>query len=134
MDFVQTRAYLLNKPEATEEFPFYPDVPVFKIKNKIFAILSATREPGSINLKCDPDQALLLRFIFDGVQAGYHMNKKHWNTVILDSDVPEHELQRMIDHSYGLVVKGLTKTQRTALELAYGPDLLYSAPHLVSKS
>lgn len=126
MTFEQARAYLLNKPQALEDFPFYPDIPVFKVKGKMFASLSRDQSTARMNVKCDPEQALALRFFFDGVKPGYHMNKKHWNTVTLNSDVPDEEIKRMIDHSYGLVVKGLKKSERTALELSYVTAAIYT--------
>ena len=121
----ETRAYLLSRPEAIEDFPFGPDVAVMKIAGKMFATYAGGADGTSINLKCDPDQALVLRDIFTAVKPGYHMNKRHWNTVRLDGSVPSGELQRMIDHSYGLVVKGLPKARRQALEIAHGPEALY---------
>jgi predicted DNA-binding protein (MmcQ/YjbR family) len=78
-----------------------------------------------MNLKCDPDEALALRDIFDAVLPGYHMNKAHWNTVVLDGSIPTGELERMIDRSFGLVVKGLKKTERLALEIRHGSDTIY---------
>jgi predicted DNA-binding protein (MmcQ/YjbR family) len=133
MNFEQARHYFLGKPEATEDFPFYPDVPVFKVHGKMFGLLSygGKNKPDThiarMNLKCDPEKALTLRFFFEGVKPGYHMNKKHWNTVMLDDSVPEYDLKQMIDHSYELVVKGLKKSERKALELAYGEDALYGS-------
>ncbi|GAA5315828.1 MAG: MmcQ/YjbR family DNA-binding protein [Candidatus Pelagadaptatus aseana] len=133
MNFEQAHRYFLSKPEATEDFPFYPDVPVFKIRGKMFGLLSygskgkANAEIARMNLKCDPEQALTLRFFFDAVKPGYHMNKKHWNTVMLDGSVPEYDLRQMIDHSYALVVKGLKKSERRSLELAYGTEALYGS-------
>lgn len=133
MDYPQVRDYFLSKPEAEEDFPFYPDVPVFKVKGKMFGLLSYGDKDSSdaniarINLKCDPEHALTLRFFFDAVKPGYHMNKKHWNTVMLDGSVPEYDLRKMIDHSYSLVIKKLKKTERQAMELAYGADALYGA-------
>lgn len=117
--------YLANKPESELDYPFGPDAAVYKVKDKIFAIAGNFRGRPSVNLKCDPDQALGLRDIFEGVVPGYHMNKKHWNTVILDGTVPGGEIERMVDHSYGLVVKSLTKAKRQALELSYGEEALY---------
>ncbi|WP_308368150.1 MULTISPECIES: MmcQ/YjbR family DNA-binding protein [unclassified Microbulbifer] len=125
MDYDAARDYLLSRPEAVEDFPFGPNAAVFKIKDKMFALLSARKGVSSINLKCDPEEAQALRDIFPGVLPGYHMNKKHWNTVLLDGSVPNYEIERMIDRSYGLVVKGLRKVEREALELAYGPDEVY---------
>lgn len=132
MNYDQVKSYLLSKPEAIEDYPFYPDVAVFKVKDKMYATLSDDNGVARMNLKCDPEQALALRFFFDAVTPGYHMNKKHWNTVMLDGDVKDYDLQRMIDHSYALVVKGLKKSQRTALELSYGLETLYSALELTS--
>lgn len=105
--FETVQSYLLSKPEVTENFPFGPDTYVYRLKEKVFAILSVNGVRGSgasINLKCDPDQALALRDIFEGVIPGYHMNKKHWNTVHLNSDVPDAEIERLIDHSYSLIL------------------------------
>ena len=78
-----------------------------------------------LNLKCDPVQAQMLRDVFEAVQPGYHMNKRHWNTVLLDGSLPDGEVQRMIDHSYTLVVRGLKGVERRALELAWGANVLY---------
>jgi len=128
MDYKTAQAYLLSKPEAVEDFPFGPDVAVYKVKNKMFATLATNDGIAQTNLKCDPDEALALRDIFTSVIPGYHMNKKHWNTVILDGDVPVFEVERMIDNSYGLVVKGLKKVERQALELSYGEQLVYGKP------
>ncbi len=126
----EVKAYLLSKPEALEDYPFGEQAAVFKVAGKIFALcfFQKSASPGSqlrVNLKCDPDQAFILRDIFDAIIPGYHMNKKHWNTVILDGTIPSGEIERMIDHSYGLVVRGLTKKQRTLLEVVYGPETLY---------
>ena len=119
------RKYLLSKPEAVEDFPFGKDVSVFKVREKMFALLITNKGYGRLNLKCDPQQAFILRVIFSAVIPGYHMNKKHWNTVILDGTIPSGEIERMIDHSYALVVKKLKKIERKALELAYSPSILY---------
>ncbi|OZG73293.1 hypothetical protein BTA51_12520 [Hahella sp. CCB-MM4] len=125
MDFNSARQYLLNKPSAIEDFPFGPDVLVFKVEDKMFATLSQSGETAQMNLKCHPEQALALRDIFPAVIPGYHMNKKHWNTIILDGTIPIGEIERMIDHSYSLVVRSLTKAKRNALELRYGATVLY---------
>ena len=125
MNSTSAKKYLLNKPEALESYPFGDDIPVFKVKHKVFAILGIKEGVGQLNLKCDPDEALSLRDIFEAVIPGYHMNKKHWNTVILDGSIPSGEIERMIDNSYSLVVKGLKKLERQGLELKYGKDQLY---------
>ena len=125
MNYQQARDYLLGLPEAREDFPFGPDVAVMKVGDKMFATLALQEGSPRSNLKCDPDEALMLRDIFNGVIPGYHMNKRHWNTVLLDGTVPRGELERMIDNSYGLVVRGLKKAQRQALELRHGADAIY---------
>ncbi|HEX4652745.1 MAG TPA: MmcQ/YjbR family DNA-binding protein [Candidatus Udaeobacter sp.] len=110
MDLVKIREYWLNKPRATEGTPFGPDVLVFKVGGKIFAIAALDKIPVIVNLKCDPDLALDLRDRHEQVRPGYHMNKKHWNTVEVDTGVPESELRKMIDHSYDLVAKARPKS------------------------
>ncbi len=110
------RAYLLAKPGTTEELPFGPDALVFKVLGKMFALVAWQETPLSISLKCDPNLALLLRGAYAAVTPGYHLSKRHWNTVTLDGEVPEDEVAEMIDASYGLVVKGMTKAQRAQLE------------------
>ena len=125
MNFDAARAYFLSRPEAFEDFPFGPDVYVYKIANKMFATLVESDGLARMNLKCEPNEALFLRDTFEAVQPGYHMNKTHWNTVLLDGSIPRGELERMIDRSYGLVVKSLKKAERTALEVRHGKDALY---------
>jgi len=125
MDFQDAQRYLLDKPEAQEDYPFGPGVTVFKIRGKMFALLILEQGIGHMNLKCDPYQAQELRDLFAAVRPGYHMNKKHWNTVVLDGSIPQGEIERMIDHSYTLVVKGLKKADRAALELRFGAENLY---------
>lgn len=125
MDYEITRSYLLSQPEAIEEFPFGADVAVMKIGGKMFATLTEADGVASTNLKCDPDEALMLRDIFSAVQPGYHMNKRHWNTIVLDGSVPAGEIERMIDRSYALVVKNLRKAERHALEIRHGKAALY---------
>jgi len=130
LDYNAAKHYLLTKPAVKEDYPFGADVMVPKIKGKMFATLAygkmgAKDEIAQMNLKCDPNQAFELRDLFDAVIPGYHMNKKHWNTVILDGSIPQGEIERMIDHSYMLVVKKLKKIEREALELSYGKDVLY---------
>ena len=115
MDLESFREYCLNKPHVTEGTPFGEDVLVFKVAGKIFALAPLDEVPARANLKCDPDLALELRDRYEQVQPGYHMNKKHWNTVEIDSGIPEPELRRMIDHSYQLVAESLPKTARTKL-------------------
>lgn len=127
MDGDGAQTYLLKRPEAWLDFPFGPDVYVFKVRGKMFATLGWEQEVGRINLKCEPNQALILRDVFEAVLPGYHMNKAHWNTVLLDGSIPTGEIERMIDHSYALVVKKLPKSQRISLEIAYSKEVLYVA-------
>lgn len=130
MQYDTARDYLLSRPDAWEDFPFYPHVAVFKVRNKMFATLTHERDLqdnpiAHMNLKCDPEEAVMLRDIFDAVLPGYHMNKRHWNTVMLDGSIPAGEIERMIDRSYGLVVKGMSRKERLPLELKYGSEQLY---------
>ena len=109
MDLAQFREYCLGKPRATEGTPFGPDVLVFKVGGKMFALAALDDVPATVNLKCDPDLALDLRDRYNEVRPGYHMNKKHWNTVAIQGAIPYVELRKMIDHSYDLVAKSLPK-------------------------
>jgi predicted DNA-binding protein (MmcQ/YjbR family) len=109
------REYCLGKPAATEGTPFGPENIVFKVEGKMFALAALDEVPPAVNLKCDPDLALELRDRYEQVRPGYHMNKKHWNTVELDGVIPENEIRKMIDHSYDLVVQSLPKVRRKKL-------------------
>ncbi|MFL6528659.1 MAG: MmcQ/YjbR family DNA-binding protein [Chthoniobacterales bacterium] len=113
MDAETFRDCCLAKSGATESTPFGPDNLVFKVGGKMFALLAIDEVPPQVNLKCDPDLALQLRDRYDDVRPGYHMNKKHWNTVVLQSRIPEAELRRMIDHSYELVARTTTQPARS---------------------
>jgi predicted DNA-binding protein (MmcQ/YjbR family) len=105
MDLEQLREYTLSKPDAEETQPFGPDTLVYKINGKMFLLTSFDSIPLQFNVKCDPELALELREQFAAVIPGYHMNKKHWNTVIIDGSISNKRLQEMIDHSYQLVAK-----------------------------
>jgi len=115
MDLASFREYCLSKPGATEDMPFGDDVLVFKAGGKMFALAPLDEVPATANLKCDPDLALELRDRYDQVRPGYHMNKRHWNTVEIDSGLPDSELCKMIDHSYELVVQSLSSAKRRLL-------------------
>lgn len=115
MDYAATKDYLLSKPEAIEDYPFGLNTAVFKVRNKMFATLIEKDGIAHTNLKCDPDEAFALRDLFKSVIPGYHMNKKHWNTVILDGSIPVDEIERMIDNSFALVVMGMPKAKRLGL-------------------
>ena len=115
MDVETFREYCLGKPHVTEGTPFGETVLVFKVGGKMFALVALDEIPARANLKCDPDLALELRDRYEQVQPGYHMNKKHWNTVEIEGGIPAAELHKMIDHSYELVVKSLPRAQRAKL-------------------
>jgi predicted DNA-binding protein (MmcQ/YjbR family) len=125
VNFDAARAYLKKRPACVEDFPFGPDAYVYKIRNRMFALLIEDEGVGRMNLKCDPAEALFLRDMFDAVLPGYHMNKTHWNTVVLDGSIPRGEIERMIDRSYALVVKKLKRAERVALEVRFGAEALY---------
>ena len=110
------RSAMLAKNAVTEETPFGPDVLVYKVGGKMFATLGFEDEIGNMNLKCDPDRAVELREEHATIIPGYHMNKKHWNTLILDGSLSASLVAELIDHSYDLVISGMTKKQRAALE------------------
>lgn len=112
MKIEKLKKILLNKLGSTEEMPFGPETVVYKVGGKMFALFGLEREPIWLNLKCDPELAQVLRQNYEAVIPGYHMNKEHWNTVILDGSIAESELHKMIDHSYALIVKSLPKKQR----------------------
>ena len=105
----------MAKSGVTEETPFGPETLVLKVGGKIFALTDIDTF-GSINLKCDPDRAIELREAHDYVLPGYHMNKKHWNTVLVGTGAPESQLRNLIDHSYELVLASLPKAVKAAMQ------------------
>lgn len=115
MNIESFRNYCLQKKGVTEEFPFGDDVIVFKVMSKMFA-LADVGNFESINLKADPEKAVELRDMYPAVTPGYHMNKKHWNTVLMDGSLPDKLVCGWIDDSYKLVVAKLTKSEKSALE------------------
>jgi len=121
MEPEKVAAFALKFPESSEDQPFGPDVDVYKVAGKIFVILSPESTPPALSLKCDPVIALELREEFGAVRPGYHLNKSHWNTVLLDDSVPDDEIKKMIIHSYEQVVEGLPKTLRVRLSQADWP-------------
>lgn len=115
MDIETFRDYCLGKKGVTEEFPFGEDTLVFKVKGKMFALTGLESQPYKISLKCDPIKAQELREEYDGLIMGaYHLNKKHWNS-ILPGSLPQGLVEKLIDHSYDLVVGKLTKKQQKGL-------------------
>jgi predicted DNA-binding protein (MmcQ/YjbR family) len=115
--------HLMRYPETSEEQPFGPDVDVYKVSGKIFAIVSPDNDPPAISLKCDPLVALELREEYDAVTPGYHLNKDHWNTVVLNGSVPDKEVRKMIAHSYEQVVQGLPKVIRERISRVDWPKV-----------
>ncbi len=115
MNAEQLRQYCLNKPAVTESFPFDEDTLVFKVAGKIFALVNLKGDLR-VNLKCDPEKAVTLREHYPEVQPGYHMNKRHWNTVFLESLLDDDLVKTWIDDAYGLVVAGLPKNIRQKIE------------------
>jgi len=111
----QLRAFCLDFNDAREEFPFGPDVSVFKVAGKMFALSWLDAEPLSVNLKCDPEDAVRLREEHPAILPGYHMNKRHWNTVRV-AELPDRMVRELIEDSYDLVVAGLPKAVRLRLD------------------
>lgn len=102
-------------PGAVEDYPFGDSAAVFKVGGRMFALVSLEGSTGSVNLKCDPGLALEWRARYPAVRPGYHMNKRHWNTVDLDGSVDDGDLREMVDHSYESVVSKLPRAVRTRL-------------------
>ena len=115
MNVEEIRDHCLQKPGVTEGFPFGEDTLVFRVGEKIFLLIGLT-DGNRFNIKCDPELALELRERHPEVQPGYHMNKKHWNTVYTDGNLSRKQLCDMIDHSYDLVLKSLPKNLRAEIE------------------
>ena len=112
MDLPDVIAHCLTKPGAEETTPFGPDVLVYKVSGKAFALTVPDKFPPRINLKCDPERSIILRDEHDAIVPGFHMNKRHWNTLMLDGSLPSKLIRELIDHSYDLVVAGLPKSKR----------------------
>ena len=112
MNHEDIRSYCLSLKDSEESFPFDEETLVFKVKGKIFAILSLDQNPPRINLKCDPQKALELRDEYNSVIPGYHMNKKHWNTIICTSEIGFKDLKTWIEDSYKLVLNSLPVKKR----------------------
>ena len=115
MDRGQLKSYLLDKNASAETFPFDAEVAVFKVLGKMFALLPVD-DPLQISLKCDPDFAEVLRENYEAVQPGYHLNKRHWNTVTIDGSISDDEIEEMIDESYKLVVAKMSKKDQLRLQ------------------
>jgi predicted DNA-binding protein (MmcQ/YjbR family) len=103
MDHKTVEEYILSMPNAVLDYPFGEDVAVYKVHDKMFALMAEGKEPVRLSLKCDPELAKVLREKYETVLEGYHLNKKHWNTIILTGQLPWEEIQGFIVHSYNLV-------------------------------
>lgn len=126
LDEQSAEQYLLSKPETSLYYPFGDDVKVFSVKNKMFATIAHGANAKSakvgddvkahfwMNIKCDPEEAEMLRDIFSSIIPAYHMNKRLWNTIILDGSIPQGEIERMIDNSFNLVVSKMTKKDQAS--------------------
>ncbi|MBZ0328666.1 MAG: MmcQ/YjbR family DNA-binding protein [Altibacter sp.] len=111
------RDYCLAKKGVTESFPFDEQTLVFKVMGKMFAICGLERIPSQVNLKCDPERSVELRTRYDGlIMPGWHMSKLHWNTVMIEANLPPKLITELIDHSYDLIVAGLTKKIKEELK------------------
>lgn len=115
MNIEEIRDYCLRKKGVEESFPFDAETLVFKVGGKMFALMALEKGDG-VNLKCDPERAVDLRDKYDGVLPGYHMSKVHWNTIKINSDVPDDLFYELIDHSYTLVMQKLPKKIQITLE------------------
>jgi predicted DNA-binding protein (MmcQ/YjbR family) len=115
MDYNDLCQYLESKPGARRDMPFGPDALVYKVLKKMFALVAWQADPLTISLKADPIDAVILRKQYSAITPGYHMNKKHWNTVALDGSVPDDEMKRMIDESYALVVQGMSRADQAKI-------------------
>jgi len=115
MNIETLREYCMARPGATESFPFDEVTLVFKVGNKIFALADMESRPTTLALKCDPERAVQLRETYTTVVPGYHLNKKHWNTITIDGSIRSSEVQGWIDHSYELVRKSLPKAAKDLL-------------------
>lgn len=117
MNIEQFRIYCLSKKGVTESFPFDEKTLVFKVMGKVFALCGIERQPFAVNLKCNPERSIELREMYEqSIMEGFHMNKKHWNTVVPNTSFSDDFFVELIDHSYELVVNGLTKKLKIELK------------------
>src|SRR4051794_38529653 len=120
MDAVELRRWCLAQSGAIEDFPFTPEHSVFKVAGKMFALSALDRAPLEVSVKCEPDLAVELRGSYGEIRPGYHLNKRHWNTITLDGSLPDQLVRDLIEDSYDLVVSGLPRRTREAL--GWPPD------------
>jgi predicted DNA-binding protein (MmcQ/YjbR family) len=122
MDPSELRAWCLQQPGAIEEFPFSPGTSVFKVAGKIFALSALDRTPLEVSVKCEPDLAVRLRESYTCIRPGYHLNKRHWNTVTLDGELADQLVRDLVEDSYDLVVSALPRRVREQLGWSPGGD------------
>lgn len=122
LNLIALRTHCLAQRGVTEGHPFGPGVLVMKVGGKIFAIIGEDEDPLTVSLKCEPEIAVVLRSAHDAVQPGYHLNKRHWNTVTLDGTIKEWQILEWVDDSYDLVVDGLPGRLREEIRSPAGPD------------
>jgi predicted DNA-binding protein (MmcQ/YjbR family) len=116
MDASELRAWCLHHPGAGEDFPFSPGTSVFKVAGKMFALSALERTPLQVSVKCEPELAVDLRASYPAIRPGYHLNKRHWNTITLDGTLPDQLVRDLIEDSYDLIVAALPKRIRDQLE------------------
>lgn len=126
MNFNDLRKYINQKPEVEECFPFGSNVYVYKLKGKMFALIMKYQGRDIITFKLDPEEGLFLRDLYKDFIAGYHFNKKHWNSIFLEGDVPNGEIEISVDKSYGLVFDKLTKKNKNYLLSRYSINDIYN--------
>ena len=120
MDAAELRRWCLDQTGAVEDFPFGPEHSVFKVAGKMFAISALARAPLEVSVKCEPELALQLRVTYAAIRPGYHLNKRHWNTVTLDGSLPDQLIRDLVEDSYDLVVSALPR--RTREQLGWAPE------------
>jgi predicted DNA-binding protein (MmcQ/YjbR family) len=118
MNAERFREFCLSKAMAEEDFPFDEEVLAFRVNGKIFALTAVSEHPGSCNLKCDPEKAVQLRERYPAITPGFHMNKKHWNTVEWDGSISDLFIFELVDHSYELVANRHTVNKKPAMKKA----------------
>ena len=115
MNIEEFREYCLTKKYVSESFPFDEKTLVFKVAGKIFALSGLEHHPSKVNLKCDPEKAIILREEYEDIIAGFHMNKKLWNTITIESNLSNKLIKELIEHSYDLVIKSMPKKKQKEL-------------------
>ena len=134
MDATGLRSSCLRNAGAIEDYPFGPETSVFKVAGKMFALSALDRTPLEVSVKCEPDLAVALRDSYPAIRPGYHLNKRHWNTITLDGSLPDPLVRNLIEDSYDLVVSALPKRVREQLGWAAGVPPASPSPNEASRS